>query len=249
MKRLRFAILAISLLVVISSLQSCLDDDDNDRYSLAIATVKVIDGQSYYFALDDNTKMLPGDTTQIYNYPLKDGQRAFVYFNLLDEGVQGYDYNAKIRYIENILTKGIIPLTEATADSIGDDHISPTNMWIGGGYLNIEFRLRGTDNPTRPHMLNLVQNATTDPANEEEGYINLEFRHNAYDDSTTAGLKSGIVSFNLSQIANLMTSEKGLKIRVNTLYDGIKYYKIDFKAISAAMKFQQEKPKTTILIN
>ena len=77
-------------------LQSCLDDDWNGSAasSLAIGTVRIVDGKDYYFALDEGTKMFPGDTTRVNNYALVEGQRAFVYFNLLDEKVDGYDYNA-----------------------------------------------------------------------------------------------------------------------------------------------------------
>ncbi len=69
-----------------------------------------------------------------------------LYFNLLEEKKEGYDYNAKVQYIENILTKSVIPMDEQTTDSIGDDRINIVDMWLGGGYLNIEFQLFGTQN-------------------------------------------------------------------------------------------------------
>lgn len=101
MKKFR-TILAAFLLLFITTpvLQSCLDDWDDDEHPLlAIGTVRIIDGKDYYFALDEGTKMFPGDTAQVDNYTLVEGQRAFVYFNLLDEEVTGYDYNAKINHI------------------------------------------------------------------------------------------------------------------------------------------------------
>ena len=97
MKKFR-TILAAFLLLFITTpvLQSCLDDWDDDEHPLlAIGTVRIIDGKDYYFALDEGTKMFPGDTAQVDNYTLVEGQRAFVYFNLLDEEVTGYDYNAQ----------------------------------------------------------------------------------------------------------------------------------------------------------
>ena len=93
MKKFR-TILAAFLLLFITTpvLQSCLDDWDDDEHPLlAIGTVRIIDGKDYYFALDEGTKMFPGDTAQVDNYTLVEGQRAFVYFNLLDEEVTGYD--------------------------------------------------------------------------------------------------------------------------------------------------------------
>lgn len=241
MKRLKFAILILCLALV-PFLQSCLDDD-NDGSSLAIATIKVIEGRNYYFAIDGGEKMLPGDTTNIRNYKVKDGQRAFVYFNLLDDKVQGYDYNAKIEYIENILTKGIIPMTAATADSIGDDRITATEIWIAGGYLNIEFQILGTSYPKKLHMVNLVQNQIGNE-NAEEGYISLEFRHNAYDDSPDR-LGVGFVSFKIGSLT--LNAEKGLKIRVNTIYGGVKYYKIDFPTSTTNLKVVRQ-PETSKFI-
>jgi len=233
MKRLKFTSFILCL-AILPFLQSCLDDD-KDGYSLAISTVKVIEGRNFYFAIDGGEKMLPGDTTNIRNYKPKDGQRAFVYFNLLDEKVQGYDYNAKIEHVENILTKGIIPLTAATADSIGDDRINVTEIWIAGGYLNLEFQILGTSSPQKLHMVNLVQNEMTNDS-AEEGYINLEFRHNAYDDSPDR-LGIGLVSFKLENL--VLNAEKGLKIRVNTINNGIKYYKIDFPTASKSLNLQR----------
>ena len=83
MKKLRTTLAAfLLLLIAMSVLQSCLDDwDDDERSSLTIGTVRIIDGKDYYFALDEGTRMFPGDTAQVNNYTLVEGQRAFVYFN------------------------------------------------------------------------------------------------------------------------------------------------------------------------
>ena len=104
MKKFRTILAAFLLLFRATPvLQSCLDDWDDDEHPLlAIGTVRIIDGKDYYFALDEGTKMFPGDTAQVDNYTYVTGQRAFVYFNLLDEEVTGYDYNAKINHVENI---------------------------------------------------------------------------------------------------------------------------------------------------
>ena len=41
-----------------------------------------------------------------------------------------FDYNAEILYVENILTKKIIPLTFANNDSIGNDLIDISYVWM-----------------------------------------------------------------------------------------------------------------------
>ena len=107
MKKLRMT-LATSMLLFLTAivLQSCLDDWD-DKYDtlFAVGTVKVIEGKDYYFSLDEGSKLYPSDTTYVHDYAVTDGQRAFIYFRELEEKLPGYEYNAQIKHIENILTK------------------------------------------------------------------------------------------------------------------------------------------------
>lgn len=231
MKKLKFIALA-AVLTLIPTLQSCLDDNEYNYPSLAISTIRTLDGveKGYYFALDDNKTLYPGDTTAINNHPIVEGQRAFVYFYYLDEPKAGYDYNVQVQQITNILTKDIVDLTEENAEKIGDDKINATQLWIAQGYLNIEFQYYRTHSKDKMHFLNLVRNTTTDKTdkNDEEGYISLEFRHNAEGDSPIHP-DEGYVAFKLDNIAEEMKGAKGLKIRVKTLYDGEVFRKIDFK--------------------
>lgn len=221
--------LFLLLFVTMPLLQSCQDDsDDNDLSSLTIGTVRIIEGKDYYFSLDDNSKMYPSDTVRISNYTLIEGQRAFVYFNLLDEKIDGYDYNAKVNHIENILTKDIYSMPEEKADSIGDDRINITDMWIAGNYLNIQYQLYHGNNPDKKHMLNLVVNETSDGKNDKEGYLTLEFRHNANDDGQHS-LGTGLVSFKLDKITGQLKDKRGLNIRVRSLYDEERYITLDLK--------------------
>lgn len=228
MKKFKITLNAFLLLfITMPLLQSCLDDwDDSERSSLTVGTVRIIEGKDYYFSLDDGSKMYPGDTVYVNNYTLVEGQRAFVYFNLLDEKIDGYDYNAKINHIENILTKDIYSMPAEKADSIGDDRINATNLWITGNYLNIQYQLYHSDNPDKKHMLNLVINEASDGKNDKEGYITLEFRQNAYNDEHRL-LGTGLVSFKLDKIADRLKDKKGLNIRVKTLYDGERYITVD----------------------
>lgn len=230
MKRLSLYLMTSAFLLLGSlALQSCLDDWDSDSGNsyLAIGTLKIIQGKDYYFNLDDGNKMYPSDTTYVHNYTLVDGQRAFIYYRPLDEKISGYEYNAQIYEIENILTKDIIPLTTATADSIGDDPIDATDIWITGNYLNINYRLYHSNNADKKHMLNLVVNQTATPSATDAGYVDLEFRHNAHNDAQRV-IGSGVVSFKLDAIANQLTGKKGIKIRVKTIHDGIRYMPVDF---------------------
>lgn len=229
MKRLKLIALAILMTLTPFLLQSCLDDNEPEYPWLAISTIRTLENidNGYYFGLDDGSKLYPGDTTLIHNYQVTEGQRAFVYYNLLDEPKAGYDYNIKVGQIINILTKDIIDLTAENAERIGDDKINVTRYWIAQGYLNIEFQYLGTHSSNKKHFLNLVQNTTT-TENDEEGYISLEFRHNAEGDALER-IGEGYVSFKLDKIEEELETAKGLKVRVNTIYDGEKFIKIELK--------------------
>ena len=80
MKKLKTTFVTFLLLFITTMpmMQSCLDDDWNGSAgsSLAIGTVRIIDGKDYYFALDEGTKMFPGDTTRVNNYALVEGASA-----------------------------------------------------------------------------------------------------------------------------------------------------------------------------
>lgn len=239
MRNFKFMALIFILVTVSTTFQSCLDGDDQPSDSLVISTINVSDAKSkdFYFTLDNGKKMYPGDTKWLGNYELTDGQRAFVVFNELDDKVEGYDYNIQIKQITNILTKDIVTMgeDENTEDKIGDDKINATYIWMtkDAKYLSVEFQYFGTHNENKKHFLNLVINPSTPEATDdaENDYLELEFRHNDEDDSP-AQLGEGYVSFKLDKIKDMVSGKKGLKIRVNTIYDGVKYYKIDLPSLN-----------------
>lgn len=231
MKRLNTAFLFLAL-IFIPSLQSCLDDDD--KYYLALATFRIAEDEHPYFVLDDGETMYPNNR---YFNKIEDGQRVYVHFDILKEEVQGYDYHIEIRGIVEVLTKDVIVMTAESADSIGNDPINITGAWFGDGYLNIEFLFMGTSAPTKRHMVNLVHNEATeeDDENAEESFISLEFRHNAYEDQPLERLK-GIVAFK-GPFGN--EEDKGLIIRYNSIYEGVKFLKINFKSDSERNSFNR----------
>lgn len=230
MRKQRLTFIAFMILLLSTPvLQSCLDDwDNNDDTLFTIGTVKVLEGKDYYFALDEGSKLYPSDTSYVHNYAVLDGQRAFVYFNKLEEKIDGYDYNARIRHIENILTKNVYSMPVDKADSIGDDRINATDLWITGEYLNIKYQLFHSNSTDKKHMLNLVINEASTGENDKPGYLSLEFRHNANKDEPSM-LGTGLVSFKLTSIADLLKDKEGMNIRVKSLYDGEKFITVKLK--------------------
>ncbi len=77
-------------------------------------------------------------------------------------------------------------------------------------------------------LLNLVINEASAGENNRPDYVNLEFRHNAYNDSQLT-LGTGLASFKLANIAEQLKDKKGVNIRVKSLYDGERFMSIDIK--------------------
>lgn len=228
MKSLKLLVFT-AIVSLVLGLQSCMNDDGPNK-SFAISTIKSISKESkdFYFLLDNGSKMYPGDLRSIGSYHAKDGQRTFVVFKELDQKMTGYDYNIEVKDIQDILTKEIVQLTEENVGKIGDDPINLTYAWTAQGYVTIEFQYFGTHTENKKHLLSLVVNQLpNNSTTPEEGYIDLEFRHNKEGDSPDR-LGEGYVSFKLDELGEQLKGKKGLKIRVNTIYNGVKYYKINF---------------------
>ena len=238
MKKFKFSAFIFAIMTTMPIFQSCLDDDNNPSDLFVISTINMIsqDSKDFYFTLDDGKKMYPSNGQGWNGSDFVEGQRAFVTFNELEEPVGGYDYNVQVKQINKILTKDIVTMDdeENTEEKIGDDKINATYMWINKDkkYLTIEFQYYGTHNEDKKHFLNLVINnpvpaPTADEEDAEDEYINLEFRHNSEGDYPQT-LGEGYVSFKLDEIKNQMEGKKGLRIRVNTLYGGVKTYEVKF---------------------
>lgn len=238
MKKFKFIAFIFAIMTTMPIFQSCLDDDNNPSDLFVISTINMIsqDSKDFYFTLDDGKKMYPSNGQGWNGSDFVEGQRAFVTFNELEEPVGGYDYNVQVKQINKILTKDIVTMDdeENTEEKIGDDKINATYMWINKDkkYLTIEFQYYGTHSEDKKHFLNLVINnpVPAPTANEEDAedeYIDLEFRHNSEGDYPQT-LGEGYVSFKLDEIKNQMEGKKGLRIRVNTLYGGVKTYEVKF---------------------
>ncbi|MEI8085362.1 MAG: NigD-like protein [Paludibacter sp.] len=209
MVRILFLSLIIPLFV------ACDVDDDNryvvNNYYVDIATVKNPDSLSTFFFRLDNDKLMLTAATNLYHYKPKDGQRIVAYYSILSDkrATSLYDYDVKLNNAYSVLTKGIFQITSSMQDSIGNDSISISEIWIGSDYLNVEFRYLGFN---QIHYINLVSDASKVYT---DGKVHLEFRHNANKDMPSY-YRQGIVSFNLKSLQATTTNKTlNLVIHVN----------------------------------
>jgi len=220
--------LILIVLMFIPTLQSCLDDDDNgyslDNASITIATVKKEAGNTLYFVLDNGKTLWPAAALVPYQ-GLENGARIVGSFTYLSDKQNGFDHYVRLNDYSTILTKNVINLTAANKDSIGDDPVRITDMWVSGDYLNVEFNMNIPS--VQKHRVNLVKNTTKEYPND--GYIHLEYRYNDMND-VTGCVAHSIVSFKLGDLGVDKTDKNGLKIRINSAVNGEKIITIDYNA-------------------
>lgn len=232
MKKLKIIAFIFALSALAPFLQSCLGDDDSRQEQLIICTINVPDAKKkeFYLTCDNGETLYPYNVGCLGNYKLVDGQRAFVACSFVDEKVEGYDHTVEIFEIVDIPTKEIEKLNKENTAKIGDDKINKNYMWVSKDrkYLTIEYQYYGTKKEKKKHVLNLVINEMKNQiaSNVIKDYIELEFRHNAYED-TSGELVEGFISFKLDKIKDEMEGKKGLKIRVNTIYGGEEFYEVN----------------------
>jgi len=209
MKTFRFFLMTVGVVCATMTLQSCLDDDDNEwnlRYPNALVTVKPVGDNSFFLQLDDSTTLLPVNVKS----PLFGNKEVRALANLkeVDKPSEGYDKAVYINWIDSILTKQIAPDKGADNDSIyGTDAVEIIADWVTiaeDGYLTLRFRTIYGDYGKK-HYINLLRGS--DPANPFE----VEFRHNANGD--TYGREAyGIVAFNLNSLPD--TEGKTVKLKL-----------------------------------
>lgn len=198
MKKLIFY---LSVVFMFSFLAGCdfLDDDD-DGYSLNDAWIgfglveKDTVSDVFSIELDNGTVLFPV-TNSGWNSQVSDNQRVLVNFTILDEkkdSINTDQYIVRINSLRNILFKGILELTPAIEDSIGNDPIHVKDHWLKDNMLNFELQYRGG---SKLHFINLVRqpdSTATEP-------VILELRHNANDDPDMVNM-SAVVTFDLSSL-------------------------------------------------
>jgi hypothetical protein len=197
MKRVIFALLVtVSLLFT-----GCLNDDDG--YSMGdiwIGFGIVEDEQSFRIKLDDGDILIPVAFSDYLTSKseVKTGDRVFLNFTVLDEKKNNDGeieaYYVKINDYEKVLMKGILDITEAIEDSIGNDPIIVLDYWVSNNLLNLKLKYWGEQ---KKHFINLVKEPGVLTAGDQP--FELELRHNDNDDNQSIAFVS-FVSFKLDSL-------------------------------------------------
>ena len=196
MKKLLFLFMMGALI----SLSGC--DLDDDGYSLDDAWVgfglvhKDTEAGVLEIAMDDGEVLFPLSNDYSW-YGVKNNDRVLVNFTILgNKNTENHDehYYVKINSIRKILYKGILDITPAIEDSIGNDPVTVKDKWIKGNLLNFELKYYGG---SKIHYINLVKQPGV--INLDNGPVILEIRHNNREDNESIPL-SAMVTFDLSSL-------------------------------------------------
>ena len=235
MRRIRKFIFAMMALTAAAfTLQSCLDDDDNNYITIdpstnvGVVTLKpgTEDNSNWWIQLTDSTVVT---CSNIKEFPLKEKkeQRAYIYFNY-DSDPSSLTADIKsitVTHIDTILTKQLAPALEsqeANDKAYGNDPVeivkSDLETLAEDGYMNIRFR--ATWLPGSKHRVNLVRVA------DEEGLATFYFHHDS-NGQTSGNLGDGMVAFYLDLEKDADRTPREIKIKWKS-YTGEKSAKFKY---------------------
>jgi len=233
----KFSLILLATVAALPFLHSCNDSDVEGADSMTLVTILNPGGiaSGYYFQTDDGQTLFPSQfAVATGGYNPDDGQRAFIYYSLLEEKNPLYDRNIKLYGLTEILTKEVESIDPSNEEEFGNDPIILVKLnndtydsLISGGYFTCTFSIQGVG--SEQHKISLVRSDTADDT-EPSGYTTLELRHKADamgSDSPTA--KSSMASFKLNAYDPALTGKKGLKIVYKDFDGNMNYALIDYK--------------------
>ena len=207
MKHQKVVALIILLLSAAFAFTSCNNDGYSlDKFWLEVGTIEKTSDQDYKIILDKGPVLYPSISNVPARY-LENNMRVYADFTILQDANPGssVDHYVRVNDLQKLLTKPIVPYTEAISDSLGTDQIELPEYWIAHDFITFRFFYAGG---AKEHMVNLTKHEEL----TADGKTLLEFRHNAYGDPENKSLY-GYVSFPLKELFNEVTDSVQLHIK------------------------------------
>lgn len=201
-------------------LYSCSKDNGYDNYHRKLGIYEIEDAESgsYQIILDNGDVLLSEESSGNYSSYV-DGDRIVVNYSKisstsLEDGTE--IINSAIHYIEKVLTKDVITLSNEIADSIGNNtiHVHEEDFWFSNNFLNVYFSYYGYN---QVHYINLIkyENDSVD----SDGRLILELRHNKNNDLPQYAY-DGFASFDMNSLYQPGMDSIPIVVKVNDYYVG-----------------------------
>lgn len=195
-------------------------EHEETTYYASLGVIRITE-DSIIIESDAGNRLLVNNPSSV-NSDIVDSTRVLADFSLIETPLPpGIDYVIQLISIEKVLFKPVIELTEQNSDSIGNDPLQVSNLWLVRDFLNLSFNYLGGGNP---HYINLVRPEGPLP----QDTIAIEIRHNDRNDSETY-LYNALVTFDLTSLQNEVADSVILHIRAkefeNRYYDAYFTYK------------------------
>ena len=167
----KIALLLVSM-VTLSMFASC-DNVEGDyaAYS-SFVTVRTSTATPFFFEMDNGKTAFPGDMSRKPGYEAKDGQRAMIWFNFLEQPVQGFDYNVAIYQIAHIFTSKPQFMTKAEFADMPNDGIDMLQAQLNKAYLTMHVVYKSSMDHQHDFSLVSLTDATEKPKLPE--YLDVE---------------------------------------------------------------------------
>lgn len=187
MKKYRLIVAAFLFAILVVG---CKQEEDITYYTTLGILQKTED--STIIEADNDTRLLVENSSSL-PATVKDNDRVFLYFSFNDGTLPaGIDHLVDIYSIEKVPVKPVFELTYDTNDSIGNDPVNISDLWMAKDFMNLSFLFYGG---TKTHLINLIRY----PELTSSDTISMEIRHNDQDDNGVTYL-SGFMSFDLTSL-------------------------------------------------
>ncbi|MDE6445410.1 MAG: NigD-like protein [Alistipes sp.] len=212
-------------LAAAAGLASCNDSKYDGPTTSSVVTVRTLPGD-YYFVMDNNRTIYPGDKTRVSTYVPEDGERAVIYLSLLETPAEGYDFNAAIYAVGRITSASVEVIgTKEELEELKDDPTVVLKGQLVGDWINLIVRYAATSTDPEKHKFRLVVNQTEESSDVRDDYLKLELYHDA--DGEVAGIYyDRYLSFNTNAIRDLLADKEGVVI---TFHDGMQDQKVEIE--------------------
>ncbi len=221
MKKIGLLLLAA---VAAAGLSSCNDTKVDQPGNMSFVTVRTLSTSDYYFVTDTDKRVYPGDKSRVGSYVAKDGQRALITFNVLENPAPGYDYNVALYGSANIYSSAARVVTSETElEELKDDAVLVRDGRLLGSWTTLVVRYAASD--ASKHKFAMIVNKVSEPAETDEEYLDVELRHDNGGDAQW-NLYESYVSFDMQDLEELLGGKKGIRIRYKDGSD-VDYVKLD----------------------